>query len=282
MGVFDRFPYTNHHELNLDWIIEEVAKYDRIIEEVKTTIDELFRMYPELATEVYQTKQLIQNVDAKYSAMLNEVNLNIDKLKNEKADRKWVESKISELFKKWEQNINTLKMDIAVLKNYVDIRHAQQKEYIDKEIILLEKQIEAITLKPVQQVVSPVTKKKGSVQQALDDLYQHLYDVLGLLWALTAEEYDYLFLTAKQYDDMGLTAAQYDYVGKWFLYPKWLWEERCMGLEAEEYDMLELTAEQYDNAKLTAKKYDCRGLWYFGTYPFETVDGVGIKSKLIS
>ena len=26
MGLFDQFPYTNFHELNLDWIINEMKK----------------------------------------------------------------------------------------------------------------------------------------------------------------------------------------------------------------------------------------------------------------
>ena len=33
MGVFDHFPYTNFHELNLDWILQ-VLKY------IETTMDE--------------------------------------------------------------------------------------------------------------------------------------------------------------------------------------------------------------------------------------------------
>ena len=33
MGLFERFPYTNFHELNATWIIEELVK-------LKTTIEQ--------------------------------------------------------------------------------------------------------------------------------------------------------------------------------------------------------------------------------------------------
>lgn len=33
MGVFEQFPYTNFHELNLDWIIAELKKLDKKVNE---------------------------------------------------------------------------------------------------------------------------------------------------------------------------------------------------------------------------------------------------------
>ncbi len=34
MGVFNNFPYTNIHELNLDWIIKKVKYFDETLESI--------------------------------------------------------------------------------------------------------------------------------------------------------------------------------------------------------------------------------------------------------
>lgn len=39
MGVFEHFPYTNYHELNLDWVIEEVKRCVALCENVEKEID---------------------------------------------------------------------------------------------------------------------------------------------------------------------------------------------------------------------------------------------------
>lgn len=56
MGLFEHFPYTNFHDLNLDWLIEamkklgeEVENYDAHIEE---SVDEWLAAHPEYVTTV--------------------------------------------------------------------------------------------------------------------------------------------------------------------------------------------------------------------------------------
>ena len=36
MGVFDNFPYTNFHDLNLDWIIGKIQALEAKIDSLKT------------------------------------------------------------------------------------------------------------------------------------------------------------------------------------------------------------------------------------------------------
>ena len=41
MGVFNNFPYTNIHELNLDWIIKKVKELDsKVNEDLESVIRE--------------------------------------------------------------------------------------------------------------------------------------------------------------------------------------------------------------------------------------------------
>lgn len=41
MGVFDNFPYTNFHDLNLDWILNKVKETDTSVDELSEQVDEL-------------------------------------------------------------------------------------------------------------------------------------------------------------------------------------------------------------------------------------------------
>ena len=147
--------------------------------------------------------------------------------------------------------------------SYVDTRHAQQKNYIDREIAYVENEIYNITLKPVQEVISPVTGNKVSVQHAVNDLYDNLYYILWMCFGLTVQEYDTLYLSVKEYDDYNLTVAQYDYTAKWYLWKKKCCYDTSMGMTVEEYDSIGISVEKYDSQNLTVQDYDQRALWYF-------------------
>lgn len=34
MGVFNNFPYTNIHELNLDWILKKIKEFDETLDSI--------------------------------------------------------------------------------------------------------------------------------------------------------------------------------------------------------------------------------------------------------
>ena len=42
MSFFHKFPYENFHELNLDWILGEIQKFDAELTEFEETATELF------------------------------------------------------------------------------------------------------------------------------------------------------------------------------------------------------------------------------------------------
>lgn len=54
MGVFNNFPYANFHELNADWIIEQVRKITDDWEEYKTSMDE-WKLGVDVELEEFQT-----------------------------------------------------------------------------------------------------------------------------------------------------------------------------------------------------------------------------------
>lgn len=52
MGLFEQFPYTNFHELNLDWLLQKVkqldSKVDSFEDDIKEAVNEWFEEHPEI------------------------------------------------------------------------------------------------------------------------------------------------------------------------------------------------------------------------------------------
>ncbi len=46
MGIFEHFPYTNFHELNLDWIIDFIQSGKLDIESSQKLVEELVKNQP--------------------------------------------------------------------------------------------------------------------------------------------------------------------------------------------------------------------------------------------
>lgn len=67
MAVFENFPYTNFHELNLDWIIKKVKDMKTEVEQVQITTDqelEDFRTY--FQNELDELENLLNNQIMQY------------------------------------------------------------------------------------------------------------------------------------------------------------------------------------------------------------------------
>ena len=48
MGLFDHFPYTNFHELNLDWLLKKYKELDAHTDQIQSWIDTHEEQYNEL------------------------------------------------------------------------------------------------------------------------------------------------------------------------------------------------------------------------------------------
>ena len=45
MGAFEQFPYTNFHELNLDWIIKQIKNFQNSLDNINGQITEIVQEY---------------------------------------------------------------------------------------------------------------------------------------------------------------------------------------------------------------------------------------------
>ena len=57
MGLFDHFPYTNVHELNLDWVLQTIT-------ECKAAVDDMEEWKAQHQTEYQELKNFMDNIEA--------------------------------------------------------------------------------------------------------------------------------------------------------------------------------------------------------------------------
>lgn len=184
-NFFHNYPYTDFHELNLDWCIANIKK-----------LLNYFEGLDELATITYVDEQI-----AEARAVLTAM---IDDLEEKKLDKTDFDTFVYEL----QISLNSMVNDIHALE-YATSQNAQAiidtynnlKNYIDSQLIDLE-------------VINPMTGESEPIQLVLNYMANLLRDN-----ALTAAEYDGADLTATAYDALQLTAYNYDNYGKNYITP---------------------------------------------------------------
>jgi hypothetical protein len=74
MGVFEQFPYTNLHDLNLDWVLQTMREYVATIESLKTTVDAIPGIY-EKSVDITIKRKL--SPTGNFTGTLNGVAINL-------------------------------------------------------------------------------------------------------------------------------------------------------------------------------------------------------------
>lgn len=301
-GFYNKYPYTDFHELNLDWLL---SNYQAIIDKLNDTIawcnvhqgeyEEAIERLTAVENEINTFEQQITEAFNQLQIDLTaEVNQLIDETKAElEATKKQIEEETAAAIEQMQDEFanlyNSVKNEIAAMK--IEIQRAiyelrglisANNDYVFNYVMqMLQDFIDNLPDYENLIVYNPVRGAQTNVQQAILDLYDS-FNVYGI----TAAEYDSLQLTALKYDNLGLTALEYDrYAYKKLGYPDpdhymrdpftgyvvknqvviyELTDLHRDCLTAAEYDALELTAEEYDSLELTAYLYDWYGIVLFG------------------
>ena len=181
MDFIHKYPYSNLHELNLDWLID-VNK--ELITKVKALEDEMAQI------EV-MTREEIQ-------AMINSAiaTNNIDLYNRMTA----LHAQITQEYTSYVTNrINQLTVyNDGLAQGYAATAQANANAYTDDKVL------------NYTMMINPITGDYEDVRNVVDDIVTYFHTENSL----TAGEYDALDMTASYYDSKDLTAYDYDFNGK--------------------------------------------------------------------
>ena len=283
LSFINKYPYTDFHELNIDWLLSTykqlIDDYTGIVEWIENDaanyndlLNRIIILEGQTADFQSQIDTLRIYIDGKYNTITNAM----------LAQYTQITTEYTSLFS---SILTIVSGEISTLNNKVENYRIELIDAIQRGDNYVMGWVEATLDDFIQNlpdyehliVHNPVTGTDTTVQEALNDLYG-FYNLYGL----TAEEYDALELTADRYDGYFITAYEFDvngalifgrsspylmrspFTGQMEPLQNVILElyslHRTGALTATAYDALDLTATAYDALDLAALDYDLNGI----------------------
>ena len=295
----NKYPYTDFHELNLDWLLETyqtiiddinelmswmnthkneyeeaMIRLSRVENEIDTFEQQVIAMFDQLKAEqeaAFAEQQA--KLDAAIVAMKNEINEQIAQFQR---DFEQAMADFQTEFRQLQQSviteINNLRIiinnEILRLNNLLEANNEYIREYVENRLDQFINDFPKLIVD--LPVYNPVRGTLTTIQQAINDLYD-----VARVYGLTAEQYDSLGLTAEEYDNLMLTAMEYDQFGyiklgypdeNWYMISPFTGEYRKVKdvvMDLAHFHMDGLTAKEYDDLELEAEEYDNKQITAF-------------------
>ena len=215
MGIWEKVPYTNYHDLNLDWIIttmkeiksdidllnEWKASRDQRDAEIDAQLEDLNTRFTALET-LYNT--FVDEVNTRFTELETEITDQVDALEvriTARADalEADVYARLTALQTALETEMRDFKADVQSLLSVYNTRIMAVEEGLEN---IIDQLPEMFT------IVDPYTGQENSIVNVI-------YEIVNKtkVSALTASAYDAAALTATAYDALNLTAYTYDFNG---------------------------------------------------------------------
>lgn len=199
LGFINQFPYSDAHELNLDWVIA-TTKF------CKDQVDYILKVLEEI--EIMTKDQIEVMIQADIAANNQIIYDHIDIVKNQITN----------------EYIAYVTNQINILRSYIDAQDRDLKIYVDNQDVYYNDLSQDYAAHAVVEanaytdtklidytyMISPVTGEYEDVRDVVTEIINQFLSE----GSLTASEYDNLELTASAYDAFDLSAFDYDFNGK--------------------------------------------------------------------
>ena len=199
MGFINQFPYSDAHELNLDWVITTVKNLSAHVDALQEEMSQI---------EVMTKKEIEAMINL---AIDTDVYPKMAEMKNQitREYQQYIQARIDDLT----AHIDSIESDLRIYidsqdahynelsRSYADHAESESKAYTDDKIL------------NVTMMINPITGDYDDVRNVVTDIVDYFHSENSL----TAAEYDALNLTAQAYDSYQLTAFDYDFNGKTIL-----------------------------------------------------------------
>jgi len=193
MPLFEHFPYTNFHDLNLDQIAKKIEE----LESLKEAIEEVKALEVELRAEMAAMTVRMDGIEELYNTF------------------------VATITQRFNDLAASLRDDIALLEQQLQAEIADFEAVADQRMDSFEASLFALDARLTHvlnnlpseiQMISPYTGQMSTLDVIINELANE-----GRSDSLTASEYDALAKTATAYDAYQITAYQYDWSAKTIL-----------------------------------------------------------------
>lgn len=293
---WDLYPYTNIHELNLDWILEQIKEFREELEQIEDYGDRITELEQETDRlerdlEAFKStyESFVRSTQATEESLQRQIRVTNTSILNLKSYVLNLESENNAEHREIDRRINNLVQNYAIIIQDL----ARLRVLIadgDERTLILAKDYADLLLEEFKRefpklydlyVYSPITGQIVTVQEALNELYEAYR-----FYAITAKDFDELGYTAEELDRMQLTALELDTNSKallqrferqeYVIRNPWFGDfvdfknvlYRLVGyhiptLNAYQRDIRELTAQELDDREYNAYYLDWGLNWAF-------------------
>lgn len=205
--IHQQFPYTDLHNLNLDWILHEIDNLKHEVEQIEDYGDRI----SDVENALTQVENSIRSIQGSLTSLNQRCNNIESSVEDAQEAIRNMYAQVAADIANIQNEVNAIRTQYIALKAYVDMRDRsvldESKQFTLERIAALLDYFED----PEQvYVINPFTQEVQTIQQFIDSLAEYLR-----YGALTAEEFDSLGLTASDYDAMQIKALEYDMFGKY-------------------------------------------------------------------
>ena len=223
--IFNKYPYTNFHNENQDWIINTIKEYTDKVDQLEQNLREIVSEFidadlvefkAEVNSEIdARFAEITADIDTDLNAMRADINAfklntdnSINQLRNDvTAELRAIENEVTQFEASINSDMHDLQTHMSELAEEVQLIGEDLDERFNVLAVQLitemqEKIDELIASIPdltTIYVIDPVTKKQVHVQESLDNIYRNYNDIIvRSADAFTIAEYLSLGLTIRQ------------------------------------------------------------------------------------